>query len=240
MADIRYLDTGIYTIARASELTGISSRKIHDWLFGTTRTNHVGRWEPILPRERDRPILLGFVDLMEVVLVDAFRKGGMSWNKIAKAINCGHAQYGAKYPFVTQKFFLALKKIYMDMPCEGRCETALETDSGQFVLTSIIDPLQKHREAMRLALQVYEVLDYAEDGFPFRWHPIGRSRAVVLDRRVSMGEPITAVSGVPTRVIVEALKEYEFDRASVRDGYGVSEVEIEGAIEYEATRERVA
>lgn len=240
MADIHYLDTGIYTIARASDLTGISTRKIHDWLFGTIRTQQVGRWQPILPREGGRPLMLGFVDLMEIILVNIFRKDGMSWKKIAKAISASHSQYGAKYPFVTQKFFVALKQIYMDMPNDGHCQTSMDTESGQFVLTDLIDPIKQHREAMRLALAFYEVLDYGDDGLPFRWHLIGRNRAVVMDRRVAMGEPITATAGVPTRVIVEALKEYDFDRSCLREGYGVSDEEIEAAIEYEATRERAA
>jgi uncharacterized protein (DUF433 family) len=240
MGDLQYLDTGIYTISRASELTGVSPLKIRDWLYGNARGQHVGRWQPILPREKGRPLMLAFVDLVEVVLVDAFRKGGVSWPRIGKAIGAAHTQYGGTHPFVTKKFFTEIQNIYLEMPNSYSGMTSMETWSGQMVWTDMVDPLRRHREAMQRALEIYAVLDYAEDGLPFRWHPIGRDRAVVLDKRVAMGEPITAEAGIPTRVVVDALKIANFDRSAVREGYGVSEKEIESAIEYEATRERAA
>jgi hypothetical protein len=85
-----YFNTGLYTISEASRLTGVSRGRIRRWLRGyhyrsrqksyTSRPLWRGQWEPI-----DHTLALGFLDLIEIRFVDAFRRVGVSWATLRRA-----------------------------------------------------------------------------------------------------------------------------------------------------------
>lgn len=75
---------GIYSVAEAARLSGISAAKIRRWVFGyhTGRAlnsggqYHPGMWEPEYGDEEEPA--LSFHDLLEVRFVNAFRQHGVS------------------------------------------------------------------------------------------------------------------------------------------------------------------
>ena len=91
------IGVGIYTVPEAARLTGVSAARIRRWIAGydykvgqeTHGSNPV--WPSQLPVIDDRAAL-GFLDLMEIRFVDAFRRHGVSWKKSAlpqnEQVNC--------------------------------------------------------------------------------------------------------------------------------------------------------
>src|SRR5439155_24896048 len=92
MAEINpnFFNIGIYTVADAARLTGVSTGRIRRWLRGYhfrsrkkqyhSRPLWHGQLEPI-----DNSLALGFLDLIEVRFVDSFRAAGVSWAMLRQA-----------------------------------------------------------------------------------------------------------------------------------------------------------
>ena len=89
-ASASLFNLGIYSVAEAARLTGVSTSRIRRWLRGyrfksrgrryATDALWHGQLDPI-----EGKLALGFLDLMEVRFVDAFPKQGISWPTIHKA-----------------------------------------------------------------------------------------------------------------------------------------------------------
>ena len=104
-----YFNTGLYTISEASRLTGVSRGRIRRWLRGyhyrsrqksyTSRPLWRGQWEPI-----DHTLALGFLDLIEIRFVDAFRRVGVSWATLRGANERAQEMFGGSHPFCTNRF----------------------------------------------------------------------------------------------------------------------------------------
>src|ERR1035438_9923143 len=66
---ISYLNTGIYTVAEASRLTGVSKARIRRWLRGyhseLRKKKYPPLWESQLPSIENK-VALGFLDLIEI------------------------------------------------------------------------------------------------------------------------------------------------------------------------------
>ena len=78
MPEYEYIGRGVYSVAEAARLTGVPSSTIRRWTRGYT---YKGRIIPPVfdgVNEEGTPILR-FVDLMEVRILDGFRKEGVSW-----------------------------------------------------------------------------------------------------------------------------------------------------------------
>src|SRR4051812_8983584 len=85
-----YLGTGVYSVPEASRLCKVSAGRIRRWLRGYEFESQSGRkrsppvWmgslEPI-----DGVLALSFLDLMEVRIVDAFLRTGVTWKVMRKA-----------------------------------------------------------------------------------------------------------------------------------------------------------
>jgi hypothetical protein len=78
---------GLYTPAEAERLTGIRSSKIIRWLRGheISGSNYQALWQPQIDLQ-DGHVYLGFRDLMEARVADAFISRGLSPQKVRRAI----------------------------------------------------------------------------------------------------------------------------------------------------------
>src|SRR5882672_9161488 len=104
-SNITYLNVGIYSVAEASRLTGVSRERIRRWLKGyrsnLRKKKYSPLWQPQLPTI-DNKVALGFLDLIEVKFVGAFLDRGVSWPMIHKAREKAAAVYpGLSHPFCT-------------------------------------------------------------------------------------------------------------------------------------------
>ena len=191
-------NTGIYTVPEASRLTRVASPRIRRWLkeykFFSGEHEHVsppvwrGQLEPV-----DGALALGFLDLMEIRVVDAFLRAGVSWKTLREAERRGSELFHSNHPFCTQRFETDGRAIFVDIGANSDEPKLLEIIKNQAVFDEITSPFFKD-------------LEFSEDRMLERWWPLGGHRSVVVDPRRAFGKPIVADRGVPTVILSSAAK----------------------------------
>ena len=107
--DFSLLGIGLYTVPEASRLTGISQARLRRWLRGYTyRAGEEGAvsepvWQRQIP-EIDSTLGFGFLDLMEVRFIDAFRAASVPWRVIRFCAERAREITGADRPFSSRRF----------------------------------------------------------------------------------------------------------------------------------------
>jgi uncharacterized protein (DUF433 family) len=219
-----YFNTGRYTISEASRLTGVSRGRIRRWLRGyhyrsrqksyTSRPLWRGQWEPI-----DHTLALGFLDLIEIRFVDAFRRVGVSWATLRRANERAQEMFGGSHPFCTNRFVTDGREIFVELHEQTGETSLLEIARSQQVFTDIVRPFPRD-------------LEFDENEGLVRWWPLGKDRFVVIDPRRNFGSPIVVQHGVPTEVLAKAAK-VSRSISEVVHWFAVPEEEIHDAVEYE-------
>jgi uncharacterized protein (DUF433 family) len=191
-------NTGIYTVPEASRLTRVAAPRIRRWLRGykflSGEREHVsppvwrGQLAPV-----DGALALGFFDLMEIRVVDAFLRAGVSWKTLREAERRGSMLFQSSHPFCTQRFETDGRGIFVDIGEESDEPKLLEIIKSQAVFDKITSPFFKDLEFSRAR------------GLE-RWWPLGDQRSVVVDPRRAFGKPIVADRGVPTVILSNAAK----------------------------------
>jgi hypothetical protein len=197
--DFQWIGFGVYTIAEAARLTGISVGRIRRWVKGYSFRSHGEKRvsPPVVlghfAAAQDTQIAISFADLIEVRCVHAFLEAGVHW----KTLRAAHARavdiLGLEHPFATQKFFT-----------DGH--TILTRIDEQSILDIVGNQLGFKRILERYLKGALEFVDQV----PIRWWPMGRRRAVVIDATRSFGQPIIDTEGVPTAVLYRA---YQAERS---------------------------
>ena len=99
MLEYEYIGRGVYSVAEAARLTGVPSSTIRRWTCGYT---YKGRMIPPVfdgVNEEGTPILR-FADLMEVRVLDCFRKEGVSWPTMRLMAYQAAEKLGYSHPFL--------------------------------------------------------------------------------------------------------------------------------------------
>ena len=219
-----FLNTGIYTVPDAARLSRVSAGRIRRWLrgyrFRTKKKEHHshpiwhGQLEPI-----DHSVALGFLDLIEIRFVDAFRKAGVSWTMLRKAHERGAEMFKAEHPFCAHSFVTDGRGIFVELHRETREPSLLEIVSRQHVFALITKPFLKD-------------LEFSQSDVLLRWRPATTRRLVVLDPTRNFGRPIVIRHGVPTEVLARAAIACG-SIEEVSRWYEVPAAEIEDAVEFE-------
>ena len=104
-----YLGMGIYTLGEASRLSGVSPQRIRRWLLGYSY-NREGQTRSQVPVFRgqippfDSKLELGFRDLLEIRIVNAFADAGLGLPTIRKALDRASRLIDNDHPFSTARF----------------------------------------------------------------------------------------------------------------------------------------
>jgi uncharacterized protein (DUF433 family)/DNA-binding transcriptional MerR regulator len=204
------LGLGVYSVAEAARLTGISAGRIRRWLRGQRRDAAV------------EPLVLSFRDLLEVRFVDAFRKHGVSWKAIRVAAERAEEIVQDAHPFSTKRFKTDGSSIFADIVQKTGEESLLDLVKSQYELKSVVDPF------------LFEGLEFSDPGIePVRWWPLGRNHRVVIDPERSFGQPIVVPESVPTAVLARAVQA-EGSVEAVARWYLVDAQAVEDAVEFES------
>ncbi len=160
-------NTGIYTVPEASRLTRVASPRIRRWLKGykffSGEREHVsppvwrGQLQPV-----DGALALGFLDLMEIRVVDAFLRSGVSWKTLREAERRGSELFHSNHPFCTQRFATDGRGIFVDIGPESDEPIILEIINSQAVFDAITYPFFKD-------------LQFSQDRILERSWPLGES-----------------------------------------------------------------
>ncbi len=192
------LQIGIYTVAEASRLTGVSPQRVRRWLRGYEfRVKHGRHRSPAVWASQLEPInnamALGFLDLLEIRAVDAFISEGVSWKTLRQVHDEARTWVGHAHPFCTNRFATDGHTIFMELR-ERNDEVMLwDMKDVQRVFEKIIRPFVKN-------------VEFDSGKVPLRWWPRGKSRLVALDPRRSFGQPIIFREGIPTQVLARGAR----------------------------------
>lgn len=217
-------NTGIYTVPEASRLTRVASPRIRRWLKGykffSGEREHVsppvwrGQLQPV-----DGALALGFLDLMEIRVVDAFLRAGVSWKTLREAERRGSERFRSTHPFCTQRFETDGRSIFVDIGADSDEPILLEIINDQAVFDAITSPFFKD-------------LEFSQDRVLERWWPLGDHRAVVVDPRRAFGKPIVVDRGVPTAILSSAVRATK-SIDEIIFWYDVTKSSVVDAIEFE-------
>jgi uncharacterized protein (DUF433 family) len=221
--NIAYLNVGIYTVAEASKLTGVSRERIRRWLRGyrsaQRKRQYSPLWKPQLPA-LDGKAALGFLDLIEVRFVGAFLDKGVSWPMIHKVREKAVELYPhVSHPFCTQQFVTDGRQIFVDVHNATGDESLLEISTSQHVFAEITKPFLKE-------------LEFKDGTILERWWPLGKDHHVVVDPRKNFGQPTMSRAGVPTKVLAESFNA-NGSADEVARWYEIDARCVEEAVEYE-------
>lgn len=217
------LGVGLYGVIEAGRLTRIPPRRIRRWVGGHPHTSD-GRASispPIWRRQfadHGTEMTLGFLDLMEIRFVHAFREHGVSWKTIRAASTRASELLKATHPFCTHEFLTDGREIFIEIMRREDRPGLLELSRSQHVFRDFLKPYLKNVDV--------------EGQAPRRWWPMGKAHQVVLDPARSLGKPIIAKQGVRTLVLAEA---YAAERSIERVAawYEVTPDSVREAIRYE-------
>lgn len=202
--DLSLVGVGLYTPAEAARLTGIAAPKLARWLRGhaVEGQEYERLWKPQVDLG-DAHVYLGFLDLVQARVADAFIREGLSPQKVRKAIEYGRGIVNADYPFANAKFRTDGKTVILHVLQKGQDDKLIDLfKGGQYVMHRVIEPSLKG-------------LEFEQD-FAVRWWPLGRPRGIVIDPKRSFGQPIDDITGVPTAVLAKAAKAQGSPAAAAR------------------------
>lgn len=211
---------GVYTPAEASRLVGVPSQKIVRWLRGhdINETHYPPLWRPQIDLDDDQ-VYLGFRDLMEVRVANAFIERGLSPQKVRRAIEIARGMLMEERPLSTARFRTDGRTVFLQVLKEDGADQMIDLFRNQHVFREIIEPSLRN-------------IDFDDEGIPFRWWPCGKQAKIVVDPRRSFGQPIEVDSGVPASVLSAAFSaEGSLDNAA--RVWGVPASAIRRALEFQ-------
>jgi uncharacterized protein (DUF433 family) len=205
-----------YHVGEAARYAQISPQTVAAW----HRIEH-----PTLSH-KERRVSLSYMQLIEVAVVAAFRKAGISLKRIRDARHYVRQQLKTEYPFAQYKFKTEGKHLLIDyQEIEGERGSGkhiVADQGGQLEWNEIIGPLLKEFE-------------YEHEGIVIRWHVAGPSSPVVIDPRLSFGAP--TVRGTPTWVIGGRWNAGE-SVSDIAEDFGLEKTAVKKALEFEGLGSR--
>ena len=188
-------DSGIYTVAEASRLTGVSPVRVRGWLQGYAQGNG-RRTHPKVQGQlppMDGKVALGFLDLMEVRFISHFLNIGVRWRTLKLAAEHARREIKLDHPFAT-RFISDGRSIFTETLVETGDRHLRDLVDNQFAMYAILEPI------------LQEGIEFDAQGYARIWHPAKDQPHVLLDPHRSFGRPILGPVGVPTRAIFDAFR----------------------------------
>lgn len=164
---------------------------------------------------------IGFRDLLELRLVNAFAQHGVDLRVIRATADAARTSFGSDYPLTMKRFLTDGKRIFAEV-VEASGETRmLDPSQGQYVFSTIVTP------------SLYAGIEYEGD-MARRWYPLGTGRkSVVIDPAIQFGAPIVTETGIPTDTLYAAFQAEGRDREAVARIFDVEVKHVDAAIRFE-------
>ena len=208
----------------ATKLTGVPYQSIRRWLFGYTwkRDGKAHRlppvWDGQIPRIDDT-IGLGFLDLMEIRFVRAFREKGVSLKIIRETAVKACDLFEQSHPFTRTRFLTDGRWIFAEI-AERAGEKLINLAKSQYTFHQVIRP------------SLYQSIEFSQDDEALRWYPMWPRKQIIVDPSRSFGRPIIDRVGVPTDILAEAAK-VEESYKDVARWYDVPVRAVRDAVKFE-------
>jgi len=221
---IGILGHGVYSFSEASRLTGLSTQRVRAWF--TTGWSDLG---PVVRSDyadkKGTGNLLGFLDLIDALVVGQLRKLGLSLQYLRKVYIALTREFQTNHPFSWKGLYTDGKVIFIRVAKELNDEELKEIVSRQQAFPEVLLPY-------------LDQLDYdPETLLARRWNIFPD---VVIDPSRRYGKPIVASSGLPTAILAKAFYVNGEDAESVGEWYGVDVGQVRTAVEFERKLVKVA
>jgi uncharacterized protein (DUF433 family) len=171
---------------------------------------------------------MSFLDLIEVQMARIMRRLGVSWPNIDRAAAFLRDAWHNPHPFALQRFRSDSRSVFVELGRDMGDNSLLQLGSNQYVFEALIEQ------------SLFDVLDFREDGVPWRLWPGGRQALVVVDPARSFGQPILDVQGVPVRMIAAVYAANDNQVEHVARWFDLPVEAVEAAIRYEVSRRLAA
>ena len=226
------IGVGLYAIPEAAKLTGVPGNAIRRWLLGYSYRGggRIRNMPPIsMPQFAafDGVVGLGFLDLMELRFMRAFRHHGVSWREIRLAAERACQIFQHDHPFSQKRFKTDGRRIFAEVGEEVGDAKLIDLGRNQFTFRSVVSP------------SLYAGLEFSESDELRRWFPMWPRRNVVLDPERTFGRPIVKSVGVPTEILARSA-DAEEDVARVAKWFDVSTSDVQAAVDFERELRRAA
>ncbi|MHA6265331.1 hypothetical protein ACXYMP_00495 [Aliiroseovarius sp. CAU 1755] len=188
--DLQVLGHGVYTPKEAARLIGARAQDVLRWTRGSGPNTPL--WHAYY-HDLDDSTELSFADLVEVRVVRAFRRAGVSLQAIRYAIIFAQKEFDIARPLSSLGFQTDGKEILMEaLEQDGEYVSLSKTKAGQKVFAEIVKQ---------------SLVDLEYDGNrPVRWRP-RQTKGILLDPTRQFGAPILDEFGISS-----ALLKSEFDQ----------------------------
>ncbi|MGZ8368534.1 MAG: hypothetical protein ACXW3U_11130 [Rhodoplanes sp.] len=189
------IGVGIYTVPEASRYTGVAAGKIKRWLKGYDYVQRGERrqaaplWNPQIELD-DGELHLGFRDLVELRVVNAFIEEGFSPWRVRQGLIAARTLAGDERPLSTLRFQTDGRTIFLPV--------AEETGDPH-----LIDIFSRQLAFRRILAACLRDIEFDRD-LPVRWRIGGPLTRIVIDPLRSFGKPIDDATGVPVEVLAHA------------------------------------
>lgn len=213
-----------YLIMEAARYLVIPKSTVRSWVVGYPYTTQKGRktFRPIIVPASKEPLLLSFINLVEIHILDAIRREHkVSLEKVRKAIDYLKREFPSKHPLADQQFETDGVNLFVEK-------------YGQLIGIS-----QDGQLAMKEVLRAYmRRVERDMAGIPVRLYPFtttsiqSEPKLIVIDPRIAFGQPVIAGTGIRTATIAERYKAGE-SIGELADDYDLQPSQIEEAIRCE-------
>lgn len=168
----------------------------------------------------DGRIALGFLDLIEVRVIDAIRQQGVGWPTIRRVRQHASDILRTPHPFANRRLRTDGRTIFADVADETGEATLVDLARRQYAIKEVLGPVLKD-------------VEFDLENEAARWWPSGKRAGILIDPALSFGQPIMASSRVPTVTLTNALK-VEKSIEAVAAIYQVSVASVRAAVGFEA------
>jgi uncharacterized protein (DUF433 family) len=167
------------------------------WVFGYARRRNNRRidYRPIADPELGKiegHYIVGFRDLLEARVVQAFRTAGVSWPIIHLAAEHAKTPERTTHPFLSKRFRTDGRTIFLETIRNAKYRELIDMAKNQHAFHSVIAP------------SLFKQIDFDATDQAVRWYPLWPRKIVVIDPKRSFGRPL--VSNIPAETLAAAAK----------------------------------
>jgi len=221
------LSVGAIPLTLGARLVGVPVTRIRGWVFGHPKSGQL----PIIQHQLE-PVggryALGFLDLLEAKFIGHFRSRNIKISVIRRVANRLRRDTNYTHPFLAKnvRFRSGLNRIFMEEADEEGEKHLTDLLHGQRAIFHVLDEL------------LDEGLEFGQSDMSQRWKPRADFPEIVVDPRLSLGQPVLQTSAIPTRAVYEAA-EVEESEAAVARWFDIPEAHVVEAVKFEINLKRL-
>jgi uncharacterized protein (DUF433 family) len=223
-------DSPAYPVSEAARILALPAATLKSWCFGRAyplASGKARKFQPVIRPADARGRLLSFANLCELHILSAIRRHhNIRLFKVRDSVEYLRNELGADRPLIDKEFHTNGVDLFVKHA------------------SSLLNVSKQGQEALRGDFELALArIERDRHGSPIRLFPFSRSsqaqanqpKTVVIDPRLSFGQPVLSGTAIPTEVINDRFKAGD-GLAELAKDYGVDEEQIEEALRFEQRR----